>query len=212
MIALNLLTFIWFSYQESFSEPGKMEHQVTSKGVKMLRLLSEREPIRDVSLPVKGHAETMAMCHIIGPFNKRDLARNVLAEIEGFGREGSLRHDKKKMKYAYWVYLESMPEDVLVRTIEELEAQQVTDYHRNNLNELSLGMYSDIQGAERRKMDIAALGYIPLIGSLYRTQIDYWIDVTDMYNRKHTDDAWETYLSRFPHSQRKSTRCDLINA
>ncbi|MEN8206709.1 MAG: hypothetical protein ABFS24_11945 [Pseudomonadota bacterium] len=213
MILVNLLTFAWYNfYHESYTGAEKKEFPEVPKGVKTLRLLSEREPVMDVSVHAQNQAKPVSMCHTIGPLKNHDLARDVLAEIKGLGREGNVRTDKQKVKYAYWVYLKSMPDDELEKIIEELEANGIKDYHQNGRNEISLGIYNGIQGAKRQQMNMAALGYSPLVGSLYRTEIQYWIDVADMNDRFYADDAWETYLARYPDSQLKSTRCDLINA
>ena len=212
MIALNVLTFGWFSYKEFFPETEKEAFQAASRGVKVIRLLSEREPIMDVSVHAQNQAKSVSMCYTIGPLNNHDLVRDVLAEINGLGVQGTVRTDKQNVEYAYWVYLKSMPDDELEKTIGELESNGIKDYHKNDRNELSLGIYNGIQGAKRQQMNIATLGYSPLVGPLYRTEIQYWIDVADMNDRFHSDDAWETYLGRYPDSQSKSTRCDLINA
>lgn len=213
MILVNLLTFAWYNiYQESFTEVEKKEFPEVPIGVKTLQLLSEREPIKDVSVHTQNQAKPVSMCHTIGPMKNHDSARGVLSEIKGLGREGNVRPDRQKVKYAYWVYLKSMPDDELEKVIEELEANGIKDYHQNGRNELSLGIYPDIQDAKRQQINIAAFGYSPLVGPLYRTEIQYWIDVADVSDRFHADDVLETYLDRYTDGQHKSTRCDLINA
>ena len=212
MIALNVLTFGWFSYKESFSEAEKGEFQAATKGVKMLRLLNEREYIKDVSARIDNKAESVSICHTIGPLNNRDSARDIVAELGELGRDGNLRTDKQKVQYAYWVYLESMPDDELDRIIVELEANDSKDYHKNDRNELSLGIYNGFQGAKQQQHNIAALGYSPLVGPMYRTVTQYWIDVADMNYNTLNDDAWKIYLDGYPEVQRKSAKCELINA
>ena len=213
MILVNLLTFAGYNfYQEHHTEAEKKEFPELPKGVKTLRLLSEREPIRDISVNAQNQVESVSMCHTIGPLKNHDSVRDVLAEIKGLGREGNVRTDKQKVKYAYWVYLKSMPDEELEKIIVGLESNGIKDHYQNDRNEISLGIYYGIHSAKRRQMNIAALGYSPLVGPLYRTEIQYWIDVADMNHRFHTDDAWETYLARYPDSQHKVTRCDLINA
>jgi hypothetical protein len=212
MLALNSLTFAWLNYHEPSPAAEKYERQAESRGVKMLRLLSEREPVMDVSAHVRDQAEAVGRCHTIGPLADYDLARDIVAEIKELGREGNIRTDRQKVKYAYWVYLVSMPDDELKKIIAELEANGIKDYHGNARNELSLGIYNGIQGARQRQMKIAALGYSPLVGPLYRTQTQYWIDIAEMSYSRVRDDAWETYLARYQDSQHKSGRCDLFNA
>jgi hypothetical protein len=212
MVLLNILTFAWFGYEESISGPEEGETHALPKGVKTLRLLSEQGSIKDVSVYGRNQHQTVSICHTFGPLEKHEFALDVLAEIEGLGRAGSIRRDKHKVQYAYWVYLEPMSIEELEKAIQTLEANGIKDYHRNDRNELSLGIYKGIQHAKRRQLNIKSLGFSPLVGPLYRTENLYWIDVTDMHFRFHTDDAWESYVARYPDSQHESTRCDLINA
>jgi hypothetical protein len=212
MITLNLLTFGWYGYKETVSVSEKGEFQATSKGVKMLRLLNEREHIKDVSAHIHNRTEPLGMCHTIGPLNNHDSAHGVVAAIRKLGMGVNIRTDKKKVQYAYWVYLESMPDDELENIITEMEENGIKDYHRNDRNELSLGIYNGIQGARQRQLRIAALGYSPLVGPLYRTVTQYWIDVADMNNSALTDEAWKSYLGGYPDIQRESVRCEIINA
>jgi hypothetical protein len=206
------LTFGWLSYKESFFEAEKEGFQAASKGVKRLRLLNERENIKDVSAHIHNKAGSQGMCHTIGPLKHRDMARDIVAGLRKLGKEGSIRTDKQKVQYAHWVYLESMPDDELDRIIVELEANDSKDYHKNDRNELSLGIYNGFQGDKQQQHNIAALGYSPLVGPMYRTVTQYWIDVADMNYNTLNDDAWKIYLDGYPEVQRKSAKCELINA
>ena len=212
MVLLNILTFAWFTYRESISGPEEGEAHTIPEGVKTLRLLSENGSNRDISMHAQNQPQTVSICHIFGPLNNHDMARDVLADIEELGREGIVRTDEQKVKYAYWVYLESMPVEELEKTIQALEANGIKDYHRNDRNELSLGIYKGVYYANRRQRSIAALGFSPSMGPLYQKETQYWISVVDRSDRFHADDALETYLSRYPGSQHKSARCDLIDA
>ena len=213
LILLNLLTFAWYNiYQESITEAEKKKFPEVQKGVKTLHLLSEKGSIKDVSIDAQNQPQTVSICHIFGPLNNHDMARDVLADIKELGREGIVRTDEQRVKYAYWVYLESMPVEEREKTIQALEANGIKDYHRNDRNELSLGIYKGVYYANRRQRSIAALGFSPSMGPLYRKETQYWISVVDRSDRFHADDALETYLSRYPGSQHKSARCDLIDA
>ena len=212
MIALNVLTFGWYSYKETISGADKKEFQATSKNVKMLRLLNERDHIKDISAHIYNRTESAGMCHTIGPLNNHDSAHGVVAELKKLGVEGNIRTDKQKVQYAYWVYLESKPDDELEKIVAEMEADGIKDYHKNDRNELSLGIYNGIKGARQRQLSITALGYSPLVGPLYRTEVQYWIDVVDMYYNILTDEQWKSYLEGYPDIHRGSVRCEFINA
>jgi len=176
-----------------------------------LRLLSEQGTIKDVSVHSRNSPRTVSICHTFGPLKDHDMAIDILADIRGLGREGKVRTEKQKVKYAYWVYLESMPDEELEKATQTLEANGIKDYHRNDRNELSLGIYNGMSHTKRRQTGIAALGFSPLVGPLYRTERLYWVDVTDIHFRFDTDDAWESYVARYPDSQHESARCGLMN-
>ena len=212
MVLLNILTFAWFSYKESITGSEAGQNYALPEGVKTLRLLGEQVSIKDVFIDAQNQPQVVSICHTFGPLNNHDMALDVLADIEELGREGHVHTDEQKVKYAFWVYLEPMPIEELEKAIQALEANGIKDYHRNVRNQLSLGIYKGMIHAKRRQLNIAALGFSPLMGPLYRTEKIYWVDVTDMHFRFHTDDAWESYVARYPDSQHESTRCDLINA
>ena len=212
MIALNVLTFGWFSYKEKISGAEKDEFQATTSGVKMLRLLNERQHFQDVSAHIYGSEESAGLCYTIGPIENRDAAHGIVAALRKSGKEGNIRADKQQVQYAYWVYLESMPDDELEMTVSEMKSSGIEDYHQNNRNELSLGIYNGMQAARQRQRSIAELGYSPLIGPLYRTETHYWIDVADMSRTAPREDAWKFYLGEYTDIQLKSVKCELINA
>ena len=211
MIALNLLTLGWFSFTESFSEAEKGPFQAASRGVKMLSLLYEREYIKDIYTHMHKNSETAGMCHTIGPLKNQDSARDVVAKLREIGREGNIRADKQKVQYAYWVYLESMPDNELNGIIADLESNGIRDYHQNDRKQLSLGIYNGIQGAKQRQLNISTLGYSPLVGPLYRKETQYWIDVVDMNYTTLTDYEWNSSLAGYPDKHINSVKCELIN-
>lgn len=212
-LAANLLTFAWFSLHPEMRS-GSMEvadHAVTPEGVGTIRLLNENDPVIGVAAGMQLSSGAVGMCHRLGPFSDHEMADNALARIDELGRVGTVRSDTEKVKTGYWVYLESMREREVGRIIEELKKKGIRDYHKTGRNELSLGIYNGLQSAERRRKTIAALGYSPLLGPLYRNQIRYWIDVAEMKRHMLADDAWSSLLSEFPGSQRQSMECDLVN-
>lgn len=212
-ILVNLLTFAWFNfYQESYNKAEKNELLEIPKGVKTLRLLSEGELIMDVSVHGQDQSESDGICYTIGPFKNIGAAEGAVADMVSIGRNGAIRIDNQKVKKGYWVYFEARPGQDVENLIKMLKSNGIEDYHRNDSNELSLGIYNSIQSAKRRQQSIAELGYSPLVGPLYRNRALYWIDVAELKQNMLTDEAWDSYMAKYPDSQRKSLECDLINA
>lgn len=214
LVAVNLLTFAWLS-QHQESRPGYKEtpdHAATADGVNTLRLLSELEPIIKVAARTQFPSQAVGRCHTIGPFKDHEVADDALARIKDLGIEGTARFDKANVKIGYWVYFKSMPTREVENIIQVLKNNDIKDYHQNERNELSLGIYNRLQGAERRQMSIAALGYSPLVGPFFRNQNRYWIDVAEEKKNMLPDEAWDSYMTRYPDSQRQTMKCNLINA
>ena len=213
MILVNLLTFAWFNYyQESYTEAEKKEFPEVPKGVKTIRLLSEREPIMDVAVHVQDQSESDGICYTIGSFKDLEAAEGAVADMASIGRDGSIRIDNKKVKIGYWVYFESRPTQDLENITQVLKSNGIKDYHRNARNELSLGIYNRIKSVKRHQQSIAELGYSPVVGPLYRNQTLYWIDVAELKRNMLTNETWDSYMAKYPDSERKSLECDLINA
>jgi hypothetical protein len=212
-LAANLLTFAWFSLHPELRSVSREPpaHVATPKGVNMIRLLNEHDPVTAVAAGTPLRPEAAGMCQSIGPFRDHEMADNALAVIDELGGEGTVRSATQKVKTGYWVYLDSMREQEVERIIDELKKKGIKDYHKTGRNELSLGIYNGLRSAERRRKRIAALGYAPILGPLYRNQTRYWVDVAEMKTRLLADDTWDSLLSAFPGSQRQSTECDLVN-
>ena len=184
----------------------------TPEGVKTIRLLREHEPVTDVAVRLQNPPEAVGMCHTIGPCKNHEIADDAVAVIRNLGREGTVRLDKEKVKTGYWVYIKSKSSREIDNIIQGLKSKGFNDYHKNERNELSLGFFKGPQDATRRQKRIDALGYSPLVGPRYRNHTLYWVDVTEMKGNMLPDEEWDNNLSRYPDSQRKSVKCDLVNA
>jgi hypothetical protein len=213
LILVNLLTFAWLNfYQESYIGTEKKEFPEVPKGVKTIRLLSESEPIMDVAVHAQDQSESDGICYTIGPFKDHEAAEGAVADMASLGRDGTIRIVNQKVKRGYWVYFESRPGQDVEHLIKTLRGNGIKDYHKNARNELSLGIYNGIQSAKRRQQSIAELGYSPLVGQLYRNQTLYWIDVAELKQNMLTNETWDSYMAKYPDSERKSLGCDLVNA
>jgi hypothetical protein len=214
LVAVNLLTFAWLGqHQESRSEDRETpNHAATADGVKTIRLLSELEPIIKVAARTQFPSQAVGRCHTIGPFKDNEVADDALARMKDLGIEGAVHFDKANVKIGYWVYFKSMQTREVENIIQLLKNNDIKDYHKNERNELSLGIYNRLEDAERRQMNIAVLGYSPLVGPFFRNQNRYWIDVAEEKINMLPDEAWDSYMTRYPDSQRRSMKCNLINA
>ena len=212
MIAANLSTFAHFMiYQDNYLSHKNAAIAEKSNGVKILRLLSEREPIIDVYFNAKTNVST-GLCNTIGPFQDHEAANKALVEVGIYGKEASIRSDVEKERTGYWVYLEPTSVQESINIIEALKADRINDYYRTSRNQISLGIYNGLQGARNRQASIAALGFSPLVEPFYRDQRRFWVDVIEMGRSVPEDREWAAYLVKYSASERKSVECDLIKA
>ena len=147
------------------------------------------------------------VCQAIGPFVSEEVLNEGVAWLKEHDRRGRVRAEKVKEQTGYWVYLPAMAPELAEQIIAELEAKGVKDYYRGRRNEISLGIYSKEDVAERRRQQIVALGYEPVLAPRFRNLRQYWIDLREMQPEVLTDAEWAEYLVNHPNVARQSTDC-----
>ena len=214
LVVTNLLMFGWFSqHQPSWADSGKATGRTAiPAGTGTISLMDEIAPVMKAAAETPQPLQSAGMCHIVGPFGDQTAADEVLAGVRELGREGSVRSATARVKTGYWVYLEAMPAQALGDIVQELKRKGIEDYHRNERNQLSLGIYSRRESAERRQQSIAALGYAPLVEPLFRNETRYWIDVRELDAEVLSDEVWQSRLADYPESRHQSERCTFTNA
>jgi hypothetical protein len=199
LVAINLIMFGWFNQHQPLlaSTDKTLEQTTIPKGARRILMLSDIVHVAEISTEEPETPQPPAMCHTFGPFESQSAANEVLAGITKLGNEGTVRNSTEKVSTGYWVYLETMPAQAVERIIQGLKQKGIEDYHRNEKNELSLGIYSHREGAERRQQSIAGLGYTPRVKPLYHDEIRYWIDFREVDTDLQSDQAWNYWLADY---------------
>jgi cell division septation protein DedD len=170
-------------------------------GVSKLMLLSERDHGDDASAELAAAPETRAdqrndECHSIGTFPTQADVRTAIAALTPLTRRIQFREAHATQARGYWVYLPALQSrEQALSAARALSSKGVRDYYvvtaGDQQNTISLGLFRDQGNAERRRSEIAALGFAPQ--SIARTEElpVYWLDYA--IDKAHPID-WRTKL------------------
>ena len=183
LLAANLGAASWLVFA-----PDMHAAQVPASdpGVPKLALLSERDRGDDASAELAAPPETRAdlrndECHSIGAFPTQADVRAAISALTPLTRRIQFREAHATQARGYWVYLPALQtREQALAAARQLSSKGVRDYYvvtaGDQQNTISLGLFRDQGNAERRRAEIAALGFTPQ--SIARTEElpVYWLD------------------------------------
>ena len=183
LLAANLGAASWLAFAPSTPAASA---PVSDPGVPKLELLSERDRGDDASAELAAAPESRAdqrndECHSIGTFPTQADVRAAINVLTPLTRRIQFREAHATQARGYWVYLPALAtREQALATARQLSAKGVRDYYvvtaGDQQNTISLGLFRDQANAERRRAEIAALGFVPQ--SIARTEElpVYWLD------------------------------------
>jgi len=126
-------------------------------------------------------AQASQACASYGPFPSADAANQALTRLKLVGVSGSQHLVPGKAKLGYWVFLppfgsrrEADAAADLLRKKGVKDIYVVAD--EANRNAISLGVFSQKEGALQREKEIKKLGYKPQLAERFRDEPRYWLD------------------------------------
>ena len=198
LLAANLGAASWLVFAPSTPTASA---PVNDPGVPKLQLLSERDRGDDATAELAAPPESRAdqsndECHSIGTFPTQADVRAAISVLTPLTRRIQFREAHATQARGYWVYLPALAtREQALATARQLSAKGVRDYYvvtaGDQQNTISLGLFRDQANAERRRAEIAALGFVPQ--SIARTEElpVYWLDYAT--DRAHPLD-WRSKL------------------
>jgi cell division septation protein DedD len=187
LLAMNIGVACWL-YFAPRREPAPL--QATDPGVAKLVLLSERERIGAANAAELASApESPAdlrndRCLSIGPFPTQADMRAALNVLTPLVARIQYREAHATETRGYWVYLPAQPSrEQALALARELSKRGVRDYYvvtaGEQQNTISLGLFRDQANAEKRRNEIAALGFAPEVIARTEELPVYWIDYAE---------------------------------
>ena len=183
LLALNLGGACWLLLA---AHPQARALPVTDPGVPALVLLSERDGGNDVTAELAGPAESPAdlandQCRTLGPFPTQADSRAAMNALTPLTKRIRVRATHATQTRGYWVYLPAMPSrEEALATARALSQKGVRDYYvvtaGDAQNTISLGLFRDQSNADRRRAEIAALGFTPQVTARTEDLPAYWLD------------------------------------
>jgi SPOR domain len=185
LLAMNVGVASWLYFA-----PQKTAHEiaVTDIGIARLELLAERERPGDAAsaelAEAPGNSGVPDQCRSIGPFATQADMRAAMNLLSPRVRRIQYREARTTQPRGYWVFIPAMASrEQALGVARQLSSRGVRDYYvvtaGDQQNTISLGLFRDQNNAERRRAEIAGLGFSPQL--LQRTEDlpVYWVDFAE---------------------------------
>lgn len=184
LLALNIGAACWLVFAPT---PHAQALPASDPGVARLVLLSERDQGGEAaSAEMAAAPESVAdldsdECRSIGPFPSQADMRAAMNALMPVTRRVQFREKHATETRGYWVYLPAYKtREEALGAARDLSAKGVRDYYvvtaGDQQNTVSLGLFHDQRNAERRRAEIAALGFAPQLVTRSEDLPVYWVD------------------------------------
>jgi cell division septation protein DedD len=179
LLAANLGAASWLVFAP---RTHATQSPANDPGVPKLMLLSERDHGDDASAELAAAPDTRAdQRNDVGTFPTQADVRAAINALTPLTRRIQYREAHATQARGYWVYLPALQtREQALTAARALSSKGVRDYYvvtaGDQQNTISLGLFRDQSNAERRRAEIAALGFAPQ--SIARTEElpVYWLD------------------------------------
>jgi hypothetical protein len=125
-----------------------------------------------------------AHCVTVGPFSDLAIAAAAASLLQDRGFTPIQRDEPGPDLIAYWVYLDNVPTDAAAaRLLQKLHDNGLADARvmpvatATETRRISVGLFNEQDGAERRVRQVKNLGLVPAIAEQHQSQATYWVDI-----------------------------------
>lgn len=192
LVLANLGFAAWHSWLAERSSPTTVRDAREVPGIMLVseldgptRELAESLQQEPTTAPDAGETAAVpsggSRCVSVGPFRELSQAAAAAANLRAAGHEPTQRVAEGDIWVGYWVYLPGIPtRDEAEATLAQLQQNGVPDSYLAPADDgylISLGVFSEISRAGRRREEVRALGYEPSVVDRTRRGTVYWVDV-----------------------------------
>jgi hypothetical protein len=199
LLAMNIGVALWLYFAP---QPRAHAFATTDPGVPKLALLSERERANDTgaaelaSAPEAAAQPSNGACASIGPFPTQVDMRTALNALTPLVARIQYREARSTETRGYWVYLAAQSNrEKALALARQLSEKGVRDYYvvtaGDQPNTISLGLFHDQANADKRRDEVAKLGFAPEVVARTEELPVYWIDYAE--ERDHPLD-WRAHM------------------
>jgi cell division septation protein DedD len=134
------------------------------------------------SPPAAARAAAGPRCVSLGPFSEPSQAANAAANLRSAGLAPTQRVSEGDIWVGYWVYLPDFAtRDAANAVLARLRSSGVSDSYvvpgGDSSHTISLGVFSEIKRAGRRREEVRKLGLDPQVKDRNRRGTVYWVDL-----------------------------------
>jgi hypothetical protein len=181
--ALLLANLLYLGWAEWIGVPAPLPPSSIA-ALPHLTLLSELSPEKRAALASKMALQTPApQCVSVGPFDDPGIAAQAAALLRGKSFAPQQRIAQVPAVRQFWVYLDGFTSDASeMRVLHRLERAGIDDAEAMPADvggrRVSLGLFTDRAGAERRARAVRTLGFRPGVTQRMLPGTVYWLDLT----------------------------------
>ena len=212
LLAMNIGVALWLYFAP---QPHAHAFAPADPGVPKLVLLSERERANEgtaaeLSSAPEAAAEPLnGTCASIGPFPTQADMRSALSALTPLVARIQYREARSTETRGYWVFLPAQSSrERALGLARQLSEKGVRDYYvvtaGDQPNTISLGLFHDQANAEKRRDEVARLGFAPQVVARTEELPVYWIDFAP--ERDHPVD-WRAHMVAQLDLREQSVRC-----
>lgn len=120
-------------------------------------------------------------CFSLGPFSSKSDAKKALQQLLRWGLDVTLNKSDERVREGFWVLLPpASSRDAAQETIRELKLKGEKDFFLvvsgQQLNGISLGVFTRSESANRRLKQVKEKGFKPVVQTIDLPSEDYWLD------------------------------------
>lgn len=180
LLAANIGVATWLVLAQRQPTPRL---PLSDPGVPPLVLLAERDRApraasREAARPA---ARRNAVCTSLGPFDTQSDLRAAMNALTPVVDRIQFREGARTQSYGHIVFLPAQPSrEAALAYARQLSSRGVRDYYvvssGDQQNTISLGLFRDIANAERRRAELAAMGFDAEIAERTEARPEYFLD------------------------------------